>query len=211
MYAWEVVNEFHDWANECRLNPDQIIEVTRLACDVARDTAPKVKRLINNCAPFAEYVQLRKMTEHRRLLSPAHALPVRQAAERSRGQFRYHRDPDVFPVPRSVRYFPADREVRVDRQTDSTDRGRRFLGPLRRIHPLGQAHHHAEPYVWHRPWDEELQADWAEAVYTYAYSRPGSKPRTGTTSWIPMSGSRTAGFSGPPKGNASPPGIGSSV
>jgi len=29
-----------------------------------------------------------------------------------------------------------------------------------------------EPYPWHRPWDEELQADWTEAMYTLAYSKP---------------------------------------
>jgi hypothetical protein len=29
-----------------------------------------------------------------------------------------------------------------------------------------------EPYAWHRPWDEELQADWLEGVYTLAYSKP---------------------------------------
>jgi endo-1,4-beta-xylanase len=29
-----------------------------------------------------------------------------------------------------------------------------------------------EPYVWRRPWDEELQADWMEGLYTLAYSKP---------------------------------------
>src|SRR5690606_13315015 len=29
-----------------------------------------------------------------------------------------------------------------------------------------------EQYVWDRPWDEELQADWMEGVYTLAYSKP---------------------------------------
>jgi hypothetical protein len=29
----------------------------------------------------------------------------------------------------------------------------------------------AEPYEWHRHWDEELQADWLEGVFTYAYSK----------------------------------------
>jgi len=27
------------------------------------------------------------------------------------------------------------------------------------------------PYDWHRAWDEELQADWLEQVYTLYYSR----------------------------------------
>ena len=28
------------------------------------------------------------------------------------------------------------------------------------------------PYDWRRHWDEELQADWLEYMFTYAYSKP---------------------------------------
>jgi hypothetical protein len=28
------------------------------------------------------------------------------------------------------------------------------------------------PYSWHRHWDEELQAEWLEQVYTILYSKP---------------------------------------
>ena len=28
------------------------------------------------------------------------------------------------------------------------------------------------PYDWHRPWDEELQADWLEETFTLFYSKP---------------------------------------
>jgi hypothetical protein len=28
------------------------------------------------------------------------------------------------------------------------------------------------PYEWHRHWDEELQADWLEYIFSYAYSKP---------------------------------------
>ncbi|MEO8398803.1 MAG: endo-1,4-beta-xylanase, partial [Ignavibacteriaceae bacterium] len=61
--VWEVVNEMHDWANEVELNHEQTIELTKLACDVARDTNPKIKLLINNCCPFADYVQKGKWHE----------------------------------------------------------------------------------------------------------------------------------------------------
>ena len=27
------------------------------------------------------------------------------------------------------------------------------------------------PYEWHRHWDEELQADWLENIFTYGYSK----------------------------------------
>jgi hypothetical protein len=30
----------------------------------------------------------------------------------------------------------------------------------------------AEPYIWRRNWDQELQADWLEELYTIAYSKP---------------------------------------
>ena len=28
------------------------------------------------------------------------------------------------------------------------------------------------PYSWHRHWDEELQAEWLEQIYTVLYSKP---------------------------------------
>src|SRR5690606_25531097 len=50
-----------------------------------------------------------------------------------------------------------------------------------------------EPYVWHRPWDEELQADWMEGVYTLAYSTPWIQAANwfgfvARPSWLPHGG-----------------------
>ena len=172
MYAWEVVNEFHDWANECRLKPDEIIEVTRLACDVARDTNPSVKRLINNCAPFAEYVQLRKMTEL-------------DAFYRQRTPYQFVRqlaDAGVdFNITGIQMYFPyrdlADTIVLIEKFEDIgrpiqlTEVGA-SSGPTEESVKSGKLPLSFEPYIWHRPWDEELQADWMEGLYTLAYARP---------------------------------------
>jgi hypothetical protein len=72
MYAWEVVNEAHDWANELQLKPEQIVEITKLACDVSKATNPKVHRLINNCCPYAEYVQLRSGVKLMLLIRSVH-------------------------------------------------------------------------------------------------------------------------------------------
>jgi hypothetical protein len=57
-----------------------------------------------------------------------------------------------------------------------------------------------EPYVWHRPWDEELQADWMEGLYTLAYSNPTIEAVNwydfvDPYSWIP-----TGGFLRSPRG-----------
>lgn len=172
MYAWEVVNEFHDWANECQLTPDQIIEVTRLACDVARDTNPRVHRLINNCCPFAEYVQLKKWTE----------LEARYP-QRTPWQFMKDlTDAGVdYTITGQQMYFPyrdlADTIVNIDRleqfgrPVQLTEVGA-SAGPSLESLQSGKLPLSFDPYVWHRPWDEELQADWMEGLYTLAYARP---------------------------------------
>ena len=45
-------------------------------------------------------------------------------------------------------------------------------GPSRRLVALEEMDIPREPYEWHRHWDERLQADWLEQVYTLYYSRP---------------------------------------
>ncbi len=172
MYAWEVVNEFHDWANECQLSPEQTIEVTRLACNVARDTAPHVKRLINNCAPFAEYVQLKKWTE----------LDARYP-QRTPYQFlKQLADAGVdFQISGIQMYFPyrdladiiilVEKFATIGKTIQLTEVGA-SSGPSAESIASGKLTIAEEPYAWHRPWDEELQADWMEGLYTLAYSKP---------------------------------------
>ncbi len=172
MYAWEVVNEFHDWANECQLTPDQIIEVTRLACDVARDTNPKVHRLINNCCPFAEYVQLGKWTE----------LDAKYP-QRTPWQFMKDlTDADVdYTITGQHMYFPsrdlADTMLMVERleqfgrPVQLTEVGA-SSGPTQDSVISGKLPINPGPYEWHRPWDEESQADWMEGLFTMAYAKP---------------------------------------
>ncbi len=172
MYAWEVVNEFHDWANECRLNPDQIIEVTRLACDVARDTAPRVKRLINNCAPFAEYVQLRKMTELDAFYPQRTPYQFVKQLKEAGVNFDITGIQMYFPYrDLSDTFLLIEKFESIGKPIQLTEVGA-SSGPTEESIRSGKLTVSSEPYIWRRPWDEELQADWAEAVYTYAYSRP---------------------------------------
>ncbi|MBI2619842.1 MAG: endo-1,4-beta-xylanase [Ignavibacteriales bacterium] len=172
MYAWEIVNEFHDWANECQLTPDQAVELTKLACDVARDTAPKVHRLINNCCPFAEYVQLKKWTDLDALYP-----------QRTPWQFMKDlTDAGVdYTITGQQMYFPyrdlADTIILIERletfgrPVQLTEVGASSGPSADSIHS-GRLTISNEPYIWHRPWDEELQADWMEWMYTLAYSKP---------------------------------------
>ncbi len=172
MYAWEIVNEFHDWANEVNVTPEQAVEVTRLACDVAKATAPNVHRLINNCCPYAEYVQLGTYQD-------------RPATYPQRTPWEFMKDlTDAgvdFTLTGQQMYFPyrdlqdillmVERYRAFGRPVQLTEIGA-SSGPSDKTVKLGTVPLPTEPYPWHRPWDEELQADWAEAVYTLAYAQP---------------------------------------
>jgi hypothetical protein len=172
MYAWEIVNELHDWANECQLKPDELVEVTRLACDVARDTNPKVRRLINNCCLFGDYIQRGKWTDL-------------DAKYPQRSPFQFVRDLAQAGVDFNITgvqmYFPtrdlADTIVLIDRfkefgrPVQLTEVGA-SSGPSELSILQGRLGLPTKPYDWHHPWDEETQAEWAESIYTLAYSKP---------------------------------------
>ena len=172
MYAWEIVNEFHDWANEVNITPEQAVEITKLACDVAKDTAPNVHRLINNCCPYAEYVQLGMHQE-------------RPAKHPQRTPWEFMKDlVDAgvdFTITGQQVYFPhrdlqdiiilVERFEEFGRPIQLTEVGA-SAGPSEASVKNGSLGFRAEPYVWHRHWDQELQADWLEGLYTLAYSNP---------------------------------------
>ena len=172
MYAWEVMNEFHDWANEVAVTPEQAVELTKLACDVAKATNPKVHRLINNCCPFAEYVQLGRWSGQ-------------EAKYPQRTPWQFTRDlVDAgvdFTVIGQQMYFPYRDVQDIVMNLERYEAFRRPLqlsevgtssGPTNETLRSGTKPVSHEPYAWRRRWDEELQADWLEAMYMVAYSKP---------------------------------------
>jgi GH35 family endo-1,4-beta-xylanase len=172
---WEVVNEMHDWANIHFFNPAQITELVRLACDTTRATNPKVVRILNNCCPFAEYV--------------ARGRQSRADAKRpGRSPRRFLQDLTEagvdFDVVGIQVYFPQRDLSDIARLIERLETFKKpiyiteigassnLLAPTTTGAVTGASD---EPYAWHRQWDEELQADWLEQVYTLYYSRPYMK------------------------------------
>lgn len=168
---WEVVNEYHDWGNIHNHTPEQITEIVRLACDKTKETNPNVVRILNNCHPFADYVargRMAGMDATRPLRSP-------------RQFIKDLIDADVdFDVLGIQIYFP---------QRDLSDIARLLerlavfgkpiyiteIGASSNLNQVDKGGVWKEPYAWHRHWDEELQADWLEQVYTIYYSKPNIK------------------------------------
>jgi hypothetical protein len=171
MYAWEVVNELHDWANEVLLSPEQTIELTRLINDTIKDTAPKVKRTINNCCPFAEYVQMRQYSGQ-------------PAKYRQRTPWQFTKDIieagiDIDIIEQQM-YFPYRDLQDTILLIEKFEQFKKPMhlsevgvsgGPSNDSVKLNTVKFPNEPYLWHQPWDEESQADWLQQIYTLAYSK----------------------------------------
>ncbi|OGU42991.1 MAG: hypothetical protein A2315_15050 [Ignavibacteria bacterium RIFOXYB2_FULL_35_12] len=169
--VWEVVNEMHDWANEVQLNHEQTIELTKLACDVARDTNPKVRLLINNCCPFADYVQKGMWYE-----IPA-KFPQRTPHQFTKQIIEAGVDFDII----GVQVYFVHRTLTETLQSIERYEG---MGKAVQLAEIGSTSHgitqeftepdedfSTKPYEWRRHWDEELQADWLESIFTFAYSK----------------------------------------
>jgi len=172
---WEVVNEYHDWANIFDHTPEQITEIVRLACDKTKETNPKIQRLINNCAPWSEYVALGRMARMdatRPLRSTRQFiedLAVAGADYDVLGIQIYFGYRDLSDIMRMLERFEKFNKPIYITEIGTTS------GPTFKTVMDGSMGIKDIPYDWHRPWDEELQADWLEQVYTLYYSKPNIK------------------------------------
>lgn len=169
---WEVVNEYHDWANIHHHTPEQITEITRLACEKTHEVNPDIVRIINNCCPFGTYASYRYNSE-----GPADR-PLRTPHQ-------FVRDIVDAGVPFEVvgvqMYFPErdlqeiirliERFEEFGKPVHITEIGT-TSGPTRGDVLSGKSEIQDHLYEWRRPWDEELQADWLEELYTLFYSKP---------------------------------------
>lgn len=171
--VWEVVNELHDWANELELNHEQTIAITKLACDVARAENSRLRLLINNCCPFGEYVQTKKWTERPAKFPQRTPYMFLQDVQKGGvdydiigGQMYFTRYPLSDAIQVLERYEDFGKQIQIA-EIGSPSRGiaQEFIED-----DIPDYTH--LPYEWHRHWDEDLQADWLENIFTFAYSRP---------------------------------------
>lgn len=172
---WEVINEYHDWANVHNHTPEQITEIVRLACDTTKQVNPKVVKILNNCFPFGEYVARGKMN---RVDAPR---PLRSVRKYLQDLTDAGVDFDVVGIQI---YFPQRDLSDIARLIERLSVFKKPIyiteigasSNLRAPNPSGARNQtEDEPYAWHRDWDEDLQAEWLEQVYTLWYSKPSVK------------------------------------
>jgi GH35 family endo-1,4-beta-xylanase len=169
---WEVVNEYHDWANVHNHTPDQITDIVRLACERTREVNPDVVRIINNCCPFAGYAAYGRSASgpvDRALRSPRKFVADLMEAEvpfEVVGVQMYFPQRSLSDIVRLVdRFEEFGKPVHITEIGASSGLTRQDIISEGRDVP-------GAPYDWHRPWDEDLQADWLEETFTIFYSKP---------------------------------------
>lgn len=171
---WEVMNEYHDWANVHNHTPEQILEITKLAFEKTKEVNPNVVRISNNCCPWAEYAAMGRMARMDA------TRPLRSPRKYIEDMLDGGVDIDVLGIQI---YYPGRDLSDIVRLLE---RFEKFNKPIY-ITEIGASaggispntntptYNSNNPYDWHRPWDEDLQADWLEQVYTLYYSRPSIK------------------------------------
>jgi GH35 family endo-1,4-beta-xylanase len=165
--CWEVINEAHDWADVLHLSHDELVDVTRLACDLTKRSSADVRLLINTTDPFGTYAAAGSRADG----SPVDGRPWTP--------YTYLRDLLLERVDFDLAGIQIYRPYR-----DLTD----TVEMLERVEALGKPVFITEIGVPSRDdpgtnssdeaaspvhrWDREQQADWAEDMLTVLMSRP---------------------------------------
>jgi hypothetical protein len=172
LYAMEVINELHDWANELLLSHEQITELTRLINDVSKSVAPKVKTTINSCCLFGEYVQMNQYSGGSKA-----KYPQRTPWKWTRDLLDAGIDIDIVELQMYYPYRDLQDAILLTERFEVFNKPMHYSevgvsgGATERSIKLDTYEFPKEPYLWHHYWDEETQADWMEQIYKLAYSK----------------------------------------
>jgi endo-1,4-beta-xylanase len=176
LYAMEIINELHDWANELELNHEQISTLSKHIADVSKSVAPKVKTTINSCCLFAEYVQLDQYSSGKKA-----KYKQRTPWQWTKDMIDAGVDIDIIELQMYYPYRDLQDTILMTERFEVFNKPMHYSevgvsgGPTDNSVKLGTVQLPNEPYLWHHPWDEETQADWLESIYTLAYSKGDMK------------------------------------
>ena len=169
---WDAINEAHDWANGLGLTQEQEVAITAIACESIREKDPDAAIVVNVCNSFGDYAADGKV----------HLGPVYDRVFTPLAYVKEVMDAGVdFDVLGVQLYFPARDMLAISKVLDEyacfgkpvhitelgiATGGRPASSPeeIERINRIEG--------LWHPPWCEEVQADWAEWFYTVCYARP---------------------------------------
>jgi endo-1,4-beta-xylanase len=160
---YDVINEAHNnpWANALNYSPEQLLDLTRIAAEASRFGNSQVTRIINSCCLWAENVAYEKPPQR----SPYEYINACIAAEipfEIIGVQLYYPGRDMFEINRMLeRFSQFGKPIHITELGVASSTELDETAYLKK--PSG---------LWHKPWSEEIQADWIEQFYTLCYSKP---------------------------------------
>jgi endo-1,4-beta-xylanase len=179
IHSWDVINEAHDWANEMKYEPQQLVEITALMSKATREADPTAFRVVNNCCLWGEYVATRMSNTDRPPLNRPSITPVEYLRMLRDARVDYDAiglqiycpGRDMLEIERHMERFAAlgkplhITELGVpsanNKLTVTTYVERGKIIP----YPIDAVYHGTE-------WSEQAQADWVEQFYTICYGMP---------------------------------------
>ena len=166
--CWEVINEAHDWADVLHLSHEELVEVTRLACDVTERSGPGVRRLINTTDPFGTYAAAGSRADG----SPVDGRPWTPYTH-LRDLLRERIDFDIAGIQIYRPYRDLTDMVEMLERIEALGKPVFIteIGVPSLDDDLGRTSGDDAASPVHR-WDPEQQADWAEDMFTVLMSRP---------------------------------------
>lgn len=168
---WDIINEAHDWQNDFEFTEEQLVEITRLAADSAREANPEAIRIVNSCCTWSEYVA--RGRGYRRPIPGPGRTVLRYLRDviaagvdfEAIGLQMYYPERDLFEIDRQLERFCAlGKPVHITELGVSSSAEPVKHDPVVDVHIKRQWHGH--------PWTERDQADWVEAYYTVCYAKP---------------------------------------
>ncbi len=167
---WQIVSEANgSWDNLGCLTPEQIVELSRAVSQATARVREAARSEINTNLIWSEDAALHLGEKPRivcgydsyRMLAEAgvpYECIVLQIYDTSR---------DLFELDQRIEQFRVfGKPIQLELAAPSSNEPQ---GPGCRHFPNG--HPRQTIYRWHRPWDEELQADWLEGVFAVCMSK----------------------------------------
>jgi GH35 family endo-1,4-beta-xylanase len=191
IHLWDVINEGHDWANDPRLSPAQMVELTRLAAEETGAADPGAERVVNSCCTWSEYVNWGCCSSGDLGRTPVTVLGYLRSVLAAGVPFEvvgvqmYYPYRDLFEIDRHLDLFCA-----LGKPVHITELGVPSADALR-DRPNEDIALPVRP--WHGGgWDEATQADWLEGYYRICYGKPAITAISwwdfGEPAWYPHGG-----------------------
>jgi len=165
---WDIINEAHDpTANDWSFTRPQLLDLTKSAVEAAKSLDPYLKIIVNCMRPWGEYMATSTHAYWTpwKFLQELNSLGVDYDAVGLQLYYNFIKR-DLTEVSRLLDFYYAKigKPIHItELGTPSDWNAKNPKEKWRVVKNWG---------YWHKPWDEEVQADWLEQFYTICFSKP---------------------------------------